>query len=57
MHTHTAATLGSFVVALAFFLPELLVFKTVSIKGAASPMVVAGECLRTVHRRHDTGVA
>ncbi|KIY96957.1 Ergosterol biosynthetic protein 28 [Monoraphidium neglectum] len=36
------ATLLSFVVALAHFLTELLVFKTMSLKGAASPMVVAG---------------
>lgn len=37
------ATLLSFVVALAHFVMELFVFKTMSIKGAASPMVVAGE--------------
>lgn len=36
------ATLLSFVVALVHFLSELLIFKTMSIKGAASPMVVAG---------------
>lgn len=32
-------------VALAHFSAELLVFRTMSLKGAASPMVVAGECL------------
>ncbi|GBG00438.1 hypothetical protein Rsub_13094 [Raphidocelis subcapitata] len=36
------ATLLSFVVALVHFATELLVFRTMSIKGAASPMVVAG---------------
>jgi hypothetical protein len=35
------ATLISFVAALAHFVCELLVFKTMSIKGAASPMIVA----------------
>eukprot|EP00877_Chromochloris_zofingiensis_P006908 jgi/Chrzof1/2470/Cz11g16270.t1 len=35
-------TLLSFVVALLHFLSELLIFKTMSIKGAASPMIVAG---------------
>jgi hypothetical protein len=39
------ATLLSFVVALAHFTTELLVFRTMSLKGAASPMVVAGEFL------------
>lgn len=38
-----AATLGSFVVALAFFVSELLVYKTVSLKGALSPMIVASK--------------
>lgn len=33
----------SFVVALAFFLSEMLIFETVSWKGALSPMIVAGE--------------
>lgn len=37
------ATLLSFVVALAHFSCELLVFRTISLKGAASPMAVAGE--------------
>lgn len=36
------ATLLSFVVALVHFVTELLVFKTMTLKGAASPMVVAG---------------
>jgi hypothetical protein len=40
------ATLLSFVVALVHFVTELLVFKTMSIKGAASPMVVAGASWR-----------
>jgi hypothetical protein len=35
------ATLISFVAALTHFVFELLVFKTMSIKGAASPMIVA----------------
>ncbi|PNH04007.1 putative H/ACA ribonucleoprotein complex subunit 1-like protein 1 [Tetrabaena socialis] len=34
-------TLFSFVIALAFFLSEMLIFKTVSIRGAFSPMFVA----------------
>eukprot|EP00198_Chlamydomonas_reinhardtii_P004110 XP_001693446.1 predicted protein [Chlamydomonas reinhardtii] len=34
-------TLFSFAVALAFFLGELLIFKTLSIRGAISPMIVA----------------
>jgi hypothetical protein len=38
----TGATLLSFVVALVHFVTELLVFKTMSIKGAATPMVIAG---------------
>lgn len=42
MRLLAGATLLSFVVALAHFLTELLVFKTMSVKGAASPMVVAG---------------
>eukprot|EP00878_Enallax_costatus_P003825 GHUV01004041.1.p1 GENE.GHUV01004041.1~~GHUV01004041.1.p1 ORF type:complete len:159 (+),score=27.27 GHUV01004041.1:183-659(+) len=36
------ATLLSFVVALLHFLTELFLFKTMSIKGAAAPMVIAG---------------
>eukprot|EP00879_Flechtneria_rotunda_P020604 GHRR01021681.1.p1 GENE.GHRR01021681.1~~GHRR01021681.1.p1 ORF type:complete len:168 (+),score=42.60 GHRR01021681.1:158-661(+) len=36
------ATLLSFVVALIHFITELLVFRTMSIKGAATPMVIAG---------------
>ncbi len=32
----------SFLVALSYMLLELLVFRTMSIKGAASPMVIAG---------------
>lgn len=39
----TGATLFSFVAALLHFSTELLVFKTMSIKGAISPMLVAGE--------------
>eukprot|EP00775_Hariotina_reticulata_P003040 gene3039-3321_t len=35
------ATLLSFVVALVHFTTELLIFKTMSIKGAATPMVIA----------------
>jgi hypothetical protein len=31
------------VVALLHFVTELLVFKTMSIKGAATPMIIAGE--------------
>jgi hypothetical protein len=38
------ATLLSFVVALVHFVTELLVFKTMSIKGAATPMIIAGKC-------------
>lgn len=38
------ATLLSFVVALVHFTTELLIFKTMSIKGAATPMVIAGDC-------------
>ncbi|EFJ47056.1 hypothetical protein VOLCADRAFT_105276 [Volvox carteri f. nagariensis] len=34
-------TLFSFVVALLFFLSELLVYKTVTIRGALSPMIIA----------------
>lgn len=41
--TIAGVTLLSFVVALLHFLSELLIFKTMSIKGAASPMIVAGE--------------
>jgi hypothetical protein len=37
------ATLLSFVVALVHFITELLVFKTMSIKGAATPMIIAGK--------------
>jgi hypothetical protein len=37
------ATLLSFVVALLHFVTELLVFKTMSIKGAATPMIIAGK--------------
>eukprot|EP00882_Tetradesmus_deserticola_P001237 GHRQ01001338.1.p1 GENE.GHRQ01001338.1~~GHRQ01001338.1.p1 ORF type:complete len:161 (+),score=43.75 GHRQ01001338.1:190-672(+) len=36
------ATLLSFVVALVHFVTELLVFKTMSIKGAATPLIIAG---------------
>lgn len=36
------ATLASFLVALAFFIPELLIHKTMSLKCALSPMIVAG---------------
>ncbi|KAF8060619.1 rplL [Scenedesmus sp. PABB004] len=36
------ATLLSFVVALTHFATELLVFKTMSLRGAAAPMVIAG---------------
>lgn len=36
------ATLLSFVVALVHFITEVLVFKTMSIKGAATPMAIAG---------------
>lgn len=35
----------SFVVALVHFITEVLVFKTMSIKGAATPMAIAGEGL------------
>ncbi|KAG2439908.1 hypothetical protein HYH02_010537 [Chlamydomonas schloesseri] len=34
-------TLFSFAVALVFFLGELLIFRTLSIRGAISPMIVA----------------
>ena len=37
------ATLGSFVVALSYMLLELLVFKTLDVRGAMSPMCIAGE--------------
>jgi hypothetical protein len=36
------ATLLSFVVALVHFITEVLIFKTMSIKGAATPMAIAG---------------
>ena len=36
------ATLGSFLIALLHFLLELLVFKTVGLKTAIQPMIVAG---------------
>jgi hypothetical protein len=39
------ATLISFLAALTHFTMELLVFKTMSIKGAASPMIVASKLL------------
>lgn len=42
-HAHTGATLLSFVVALVHFITEVLIFKTMSIKGAATPMAIAGE--------------
>lgn len=42
------ATLLSFVVALVHFVTELLVFRTMSVKGAAPPMVIAGECSNAV---------
>ena len=38
----TGATLLSFVLALAFFLGELLYFKTLSWKRALQPLIVAG---------------
>lgn len=38
----TGATLLSFVVALVHFITEVLIFKTMSIKGAATPMAIAG---------------
>jgi hypothetical protein len=41
------ATLLSFLVALAHFTTETLVFKTMTWKGAASPAIVAGEQLCT----------
>ncbi|GIL95058.1 hypothetical protein Vretimale_1158 [Volvox reticuliferus] len=34
-------TLFSFVVALTFFLSELLIYRTVTIRGALSPMIIA----------------
>ena len=37
-----AATLASFLLALAFFAGEALVFKTMSLKSAAQPGIVAG---------------
>jgi hypothetical protein len=43
------ATLLSFVVALVHFLTELLVFKTMSIKGAATPMIIAGKLPCELH--------
>ncbi len=36
------ATLTSFVLALLFFTSELLVYKTLSLKSALQPMIVAG---------------
>jgi hypothetical protein len=42
-HAHAGATLLSFVVALVHFITEVLIFKTMSIKGAATPMAIAGE--------------
>mmetsp|Transcript_17304 Transcript_17304/g.29539 ORF Transcript_17304/g.29539 Transcript_17304/m.29539 type:complete len:130 (+) Transcript_17304:36-425(+) len=39
--TYTA-TLASFVVALVFFLSEVAIFKTVSVRCAMSPFIVAG---------------
>lgn len=39
------ATLASFVLALLFFLSELLLYKTLSLKSALQPMIVAGVLL------------
>ena len=43
-HAHAGATLGSFVVALAYFAGEVFVYKTVDLKGVLSPGVIASEC-------------
>jgi hypothetical protein len=45
-----ASTLISFLVALLFFLSEAFVFKTVSLKCATSPFVVASEWPRMLHQ-------
>lgn len=45
------ATLVSFVAALTHFVIEMLIFKTMSIKGAASPMIIACALLRTSARQ------
>lgn len=42
MLTVTAATLLSFVAALVHFTVEVLVYKTMSLKSAANPLVIAG---------------
>lgn len=47
---HAGATLFSFLVALVFFLSELFIFKTLSLKCAASPMVVAGMVVHAMYR-------
>ncbi|MEW5319631.1 MAG: hypothetical protein WDW38_010774 [Sanguina aurantia] len=36
-----AVTLSSFAVAIIFFLSELFIFRTVSLKGALSPLIIA----------------
>ncbi len=41
------ATLISFLAALVHFSLELLVFKTMSLKSAANPMIIAGESTET----------
>jgi hypothetical protein len=46
-------TLGSFVIAITFFLSETFLFKTMNMKGALSPLIVAGKhfvlCAQTQH--------
>ena len=38
-----AVTLGTFAVAMAFFLSETFIYHTVSMRAAIAPMVIAGE--------------
>lgn len=45
----TGATLLSFVAALVHFTIEVLVYKTMSLKSAANPLVIAGAPLVSVH--------
>lgn len=45
------ATLLSFLVALVFFLNELLVFETISLRNAAIPMSIAGKSLWSLCRQ------
>lgn len=50
-HTPTpaAATLASFLIALAFFIPEVVIYKTCSPRKAISPLVVASELHPLTH--------